>query len=243
MDGDIPDLPRFVDLRNRYRTMLLVDEAHSLGTMGRSGRGIAEHFGICRDEVDLWMGTFSKSLGSCGGYIAGSRELIELLKYTAPGFVFSVGMAPAAAAAALESLRLLQRNPHLVTTCQARSARFLELANREGLNTGNSRQTPVIPVIVGSSVLALELSDRLLRRGIVSHPILHPAVEETGARLRFFVTSEHTDDQIRRAVRIVAEELRIAQAAGIADRMTGSGSPGLDPLSTLEGIRRHAATS
>ncbi|HEY6564179.1 MAG TPA: aminotransferase class I/II-fold pyridoxal phosphate-dependent enzyme [Pirellulaceae bacterium] len=153
------------------------------------------------------MGTLSKALGSCGGYIAGSHALIDYMKHTAPGFVYSVGMAPPLAAAALAALRLLRKSSDAVGRCRARSRLFLELARKEGLPTGSSEGTPVIPVIVGSSRIALELSQRLLVHGIIVHPIMYPAVEEAGARLRFFVTSEHSEDQIKRCVRVVAEEL------------------------------------
>ncbi len=206
MDGDFPELPRFVELRNRHRALLLVDEAHSLGTMGATGRGIGEHFDVHRGSVDLWMGTLSKALGSCGGYIAGSRALVELLKYTAPGFVYSVGLSPPVAAAALEALRALKREPDRVARCRDRARLFLELASEAGLNTHRSGGTPIVPIMVGDSRAALELSQRLLAQGIVAHPILYPAVEESGVRLRFFITSEHTEDQIRRTVAIVARE-------------------------------------
>jgi 7-keto-8-aminopelargonate synthetase-like enzyme len=207
MDGDFPDLPRFVSLRNKYRTFLMVDEAHSLGTLGATGRGLGEHFGVDRQQVDIWMGTLSKSLGSCGGYIAGQRELIELLKFRAPGFVYSVGMSPPVAAAALAAIRILAQSPELVQRCQARAAYFLHLARERGLNTGPSSGTPIVPIIVGSSRTALLLSDRLRNRGILVHPILHPAVEESGARLRFFVTSEHTEAQIDTTVNALVQEL------------------------------------
>jgi acyl-CoA synthetase (AMP-forming)/AMP-acid ligase II/7-keto-8-aminopelargonate synthetase-like enzyme/acyl carrier protein len=128
MDGDFPDLPRFVEVKERYKSLLMVDEAHSTGTMGAHGRGISEHFQLDPTSVDIWMGTLSKSFGSCGGYIAGSRELVEYLKYTAPGFVYSVGMPPANAAAALASLELLKKEPERVKRLQDRSRLFLSLA-------------------------------------------------------------------------------------------------------------------
>src|SRR5690606_27908479 len=110
--------------------------AHSIGTMGKTGRGIAEHFGVDASQVDIWMGTLSKSFGSCGGYIAGCRELIELLKYTAPGFVFSVGLSPANTAAALASLERMRAEPWRVRALQDRSRLFLDEARKRGLNTG-----------------------------------------------------------------------------------------------------------
>ncbi len=207
MDGDYPDLPRFIDIKKRHKALLMVDEAHSIGTMGPRGRGIGEFFAVDPRSVDIWMGTLSKSFGSCGGYIAGSRELIEYLKYTAPGFVYSVGMTPSNAAAALASLRLLETDLARVPRVQDRARAFLELAKRRGLNTGLSHNTPVIPVIVGNSLHALQLSRRLFERGINVQPILYPAVEEQAARLRFFITACHTVEQIEQTVDAVAEEL------------------------------------
>ncbi|MFV1964566.1 MAG: aminotransferase class I/II-fold pyridoxal phosphate-dependent enzyme [Pirellulaceae bacterium] len=207
MDGDFPELPKFVDVKNQHKSLLMVDEAHSIGTMGPHGRGISEHFGVNPREVDLWMGTLSKSFGSCGGYIAGCSELVEYLKYTAPGFVYSVGLSPPNAAAALASLRMLKEEPERVARVQANSRLFLQLAKERGLNTGLSNHTPVVPVILGNSLHALKLSRQLFERGINVQPILHPAVEEEAARLRFFITSVHTDEQIRDTVAAVAEEL------------------------------------
>jgi 8-amino-7-oxononanoate synthase len=207
MDGDYPDVPQFVDVKQRHKALLMIDEAHSIGTMGPHGRGIGEHFDIDPRSVDIWMGTLSKSFGSCGGYIAGGRELIEYLKYTAPGFVYSVGMPPSNAAAALAALRLIEEDPERVARVQDRSRSFLRLAKRRGLNTGMSNNTPVIPVIVGNSLHALQLSRKLWERGINVQPILYPAVEEHAVRLRFFVTACHTHEQITETVAAVAEEL------------------------------------
>jgi 7-keto-8-aminopelargonate synthetase-like enzyme len=153
------------------------------------------------------MGTLSKSLASCGGYIAGSAELIEYLKYTAPGFVYSVGMSPPNAAAALAALTVLQREPQRVTRLRDLAALFLKLANEHGLNTGSAGGTPVIPVVIGSSVECLRLARALYDRGINVHPIVHPAVAEDAARLRFFITTNHSESQIRRTVAAVADEL------------------------------------
>lgn len=207
MDGDFPDLPRFVELKKKHKALMLVDEAHSLGTMGPTGRGIAEHWGVARVDVDLWMGTLSKSLASCGGYIAGSAEIVEYLAYTAPGFVYSVGLAPSNAAAALAAVTLLRKQPERVSRLRELTSLFLSLAKERGLNTGSSAGTPVIPVIVGNSVKTLRLSGALLSRGIDVQPILHPAVPEQAARLRFFITVNHSEAQVRAAVNAVSEEL------------------------------------
>ncbi|MBC7853909.1 MAG: aminotransferase class I/II-fold pyridoxal phosphate-dependent enzyme [Pirellulaceae bacterium] len=216
MDGDFPDLTKFIEIKQKHKAILLVDEAHSIGTLGKTGRGIGEHFGVNPRDVDLWMGTLSKTFGSCGGYIAGCKEVVEYLKYTAPGFVFSVGIPPANAAAALASLKLLQAEPQRVAKVQANSRLFLELAKARGLNTGMSNNTPVVPIILGNSLHCLQLSLALFARGINVQPILYPAVEEEKARLRFFITSAHSAEQIRATVAAVAEE-----AAKIDPRYVG----------------------
>ncbi|TVS13820.1 MAG: aminotransferase class I/II-fold pyridoxal phosphate-dependent enzyme [Planctomycetaceae bacterium] len=208
MDGDYPDLPRFLEVKTKHKVMLMVDEAHSVGTMGAGGRGLAEHFGLETCDVDIKMGTISKALGSCGGYIAGSRELIKYLKYTAPAFVFSNAISPTAAAAAYAAIRKIARDPELVTRCRARSELFLRLAQERRMNTGPSDGTPIVPIIIGNSLVALMLSRRLFARGINVHPILHPAVEEKAARLRFFITAAHTEDQVRYTVETMDEELK-----------------------------------
>ncbi|MFM8890932.1 MAG: aminotransferase class I/II-fold pyridoxal phosphate-dependent enzyme [Planctomycetia bacterium] len=207
MDGDFPELPKFVALAKKHRSLLMVDEAHSIGVMGPRGRGIGEHFGINPSDVDLWMGTLSKALGSCGGYIAGSKTLVRWLKYTVPGFVYSVGLPPAAAGAALGALRLLQRQPERVARLHANARLFLELAREARLDTGSSGGSGVVPVILGNSMNSLRLSRALFARGINVQPILYPAVEERAARLRFFITASHTSEQIRRTVAALAEEL------------------------------------
>ena len=200
MDGDYPDLPRFVELKNRYGAFLMVDEAHSLGVMGATGRGIREQFGLAGSAVDIWMGTLSKTLAGCGGYIAGETALVEYLKCLAPGFLYSVGMAPPLAAASLTALRIMLREPHRVTTLQERGQLFLQLAQQAGIDIGTSSGLAVVPAITGSSLKAARLSAALLERGINVQPILYPAVPEKAARLRFFISSEHTEEQLVQAV-------------------------------------------
>lgn len=215
MDGDIPELTAFIKIKKRHGAFLMVDEAHSIGVLGERGRGIGEHFGINPAEVELWMGTLSKSFASCGGYIAGSGALIEYLKYTAPGFVYSVGMSPPNAAAALAAIRLLKEEPQRVTRLRELSGLFLKLAREKGLNTGVcSSGSPVIPLIVGDSLKAIRLSQALLRQGIDALPMVYPAVPDNSARLRFFVNCIHTPEQIRFALDVVAPELTALHQKG-----------------------------
>ena len=208
MDGDICDLPRLVALKKLYQCNLIVDEAHSIGVLGPSGRGIAHHFpGIDPADVDLWMGTLSKSFASCGGYIAGNKPLIQYLRFTAPGFLYSVGMSPANAAAALKSLQLMHRHPEIVEQLRQRSKLFLELARGKGINTGYSVGAAVVPAIIGNSIQSMKLSQALAERRINVQPIVHPAVEENAARLRFFISATHTEEEIRHVVEVLAEEI------------------------------------
>jgi len=199
-DGDIPDLAAFVEVKRRHEAWLMVDEAHSIGVLGKTGRGLAERSAVSPRAIDVWMGTLSKSLASVGGYIAARREIIEYLKYTAPGFVFSVGMAPASAAAALEALRILRREPDRVARLHENGRLFLEMARSGRLDTGTSDGTPIVPVIVGDSVRAVRVSQLMLERGINVQPMISPAVPESAARLRFFLASSHTPQQILQAV-------------------------------------------
>jgi 8-amino-7-oxononanoate synthase len=223
MGGDIPELPEFIEVKKRHGAFLMIDEAHSIGVLGKRGGGIGEYFGINPADVELWMGTLSKSFASCGGYIAGSGALVEYLKYTAPGFVYSVGMPPPNVAAALAAIRLLRKEPQRVTRLHELSGLFLMLARERGLNTGASNSfSPVIPVVVGDSLKALRLSQAILRQGIDALPMVYPAVPDNSARLRFFVNCTHTPRQIRFALDVVARELEALQKADDEKQRAGS---------------------
>jgi 8-amino-7-oxononanoate synthase len=208
MDGDVPDLPAFVAAARRHGAWLMVDEAHALGVLGPRGFGTADHFGVDPGEIDIWMGTLSKALVSCGGYIAGRKDLVDYLKLVAPGFVFSVGMAPPAAAAALAALDLLHGEPERVRRLNDRAALFLQLAREGGLDVGGSIGASIVPVITGSSIRAGRLAQAMFRSGVNVQPILYPAVPERAARLRFFLTAAHSEEQIRETVGILLEENR-----------------------------------
>jgi 8-amino-7-oxononanoate synthase len=207
MDGDYPDLKRFIEIKKRHKAFLMVDEAHSLGVLGDRGHGIKEHAGIDGHEVDLWMGTLSKTLASCGGYIAGEKALIDHLKFSAPGFLYSVGIAPPVAAAAIAALKILDQEPERVKSLKARGNQFLALAQEKGLNVGSSAGLSVIPIITGSSATSGRLSNACFERGINVQPIFYPAVQEGMARLRFFICSSHTEEQIEQTVNILVEEM------------------------------------
>ena len=196
MDGDAPDLPELVRIKNRYGALLMVDEAHSFGVLGANGLGLREHANVAAQAVDIWMGTLSKALAGCGGYIAGSSALIEQLRYSSPSFVYSVGMAPAVAAASLAALKILRAEPERVVALHGNGRYFLNQARAHNLNTGLSMGYSVVPVVIGNSLKAVKLSQLLLERGINAQPIIHPAVEERAARLRFFISYNHESKHI-----------------------------------------------
>lgn len=206
MDGDLPDLPRLLALRDRFDAWLMVDEAHALGPVGPGGRGIFEHFGLDPARVDIWMGTLSKTLASTGGYVAGSEDLIRLLAMKAPGHVFSVALPPLLAAAALEALEVMGEDPWRAARLQANGRHFLARAAELGLNTGRAVGCGVLPVMLGDSVLAARLSEALLARGVNVAPVTFPGVPMGEARLRFFLSADHAPEEIDTALRLVAEE-------------------------------------
>ena len=175
--------------------------------LGATGRGIAEEQGIDPAEVDIWMGTLSKALAAMGGYIAGCRPLIEILKDTTPGFVFSVGLSPPIAAAAHAAIDLMQKETWRLAKLRENGRAFLRGAKARGLDTGVSVGASVVPIMIGNSPHAVILSERLLARGYNVVPAFFPGVAENQARLRFFLTSEHTPKQIDSVLDVVVEEL------------------------------------
>jgi 8-amino-7-oxononanoate synthase len=207
MDGDVPDLPRFIDIKSRHKAFLMVDEAHATGVLGEKGGGLREHFNLPGSAVDIWMGTLSKTLAGCGGYIAGERALVEHLKYSAPGFVYSVGMSPPLAAASLEAIKIMRAEPERVARLRERARQFLDLARQHGIDTGLSQGYAVIPAIIKGSLRATRISNQLFELGFNVQPIIHPAVEERAARLRFFISSLHDQNQIQTAVEALASLL------------------------------------
>ena len=207
MDGDTPDMNRIIEIKQRHKVFLMIDEAHSLGVIGENGRGIQEYHDLEKGSIDIIMGTLSKSLAACGGYIAGKQTLIENLKYTAPGFVYSVGMSPPVAAAALAALEIMKVEPERTRRLQQISNIFFQKATDAKLNTGYCQGHAIIPVILGSSILSAKLSNRLFSRGINVQPIIYPAVEERAARLRFFLSATHTEPQIQLTIDMLVEEL------------------------------------
>jgi 8-amino-7-oxononanoate synthase len=206
MDGTILDLERALEMKHRHDLLLMVDEAHSLGTLGATGRGICEAFGLPPNVVDVHMGTLSKTLAGCGGYIGGDRALIEYLRYLAPGLLFSVGLSPPDTAAALAALDVIEREPERPQNLRERARLFRKLARDYGIPMGGADDAPVASLVVGDGKLCILLSQRLLEQGIHVQPIVYPAVAADGARLRFFITLDHTEAQFRTTIPAIARE-------------------------------------
>ena len=212
MDGDIADVPAFVRIKKEYGCFLMVDEAHSACVIGETGGGVDEYFGLAPDDIDIKMGTLSKGLGTCGGYLAGRKCLIEYLRYSLPGFVFSVGLSPALAAGTLAAVRLLRREPQIMENMRRNIKCFADEARRHRMDICLAGETAIIPVLIGRDEDAFALSNEMRRRGVFVPPAVYPAVPKNKARLRFCVISEHQPEQIARALDVLEEA---SQALGI----------------------------
>ena len=200
MDGTVPHLAAFRDLARRHEAWLMVDEAHGLGCLGPTGRGVFEAQGLAPDAADIWMGTLSKALAGCGGYVAGPRILVDWLRHTAPGFVYSVGLSPPLAAAAECALALLHAEPWRVERLQANTAHFRAALHAAGFDTGGSSGGSIVPVILGDSLRTVRVAAALGRLGVNAQPIAFPVVPEGQARIRFFLSCAHDAAMLDAAV-------------------------------------------
>jgi 7-keto-8-aminopelargonate synthetase-like enzyme len=182
-------------MKKRYNAFLMVDEAHSSCVIGKTGGGVDEYFGLLPNDIDIKMGTLSKGLGACGGYIAGEKSLIDYLHYMLPGFAFSVGISPPVAAAALEAVNIMQEGNPKVAALHENITYFINGAKARGFNTCLAKETAIVPVIVGEDNDAYTLSTIMLERGVFVPPAVYPAVPKHNSRLRFCLTSEHKKPQ------------------------------------------------
>lgn len=212
MDGDIAPLPEFVRLKKEYGLLLMADEAHSTCVIGEHGGGVDEYFKLMPGDIDIKMGTLSKGLGTCGGYIASSAELVDWLRYNAPGFVFSVGISPVLAAACLAGIKELRRDNSAVKKLHGNIDAFMRATKRRKLDTVLAGQTAIIPIMIGPDEAAFALSVAMLKKGVFVPPAVYPAVPNGKARLRYCVCSDHSEAQIEKALDCLeqtADELSI----------------------------------
>ncbi|HEV2175631.1 MAG TPA: glycine C-acetyltransferase [Terriglobia bacterium] len=210
MEGDIAPLPRLVELAEQYGCIMMIDDAHSSGVLGRNGRGTVDHFGL-HGRVDINVGTLSKAIGALGGYVCATRDTIDFLYHRARPFLFSTSHPPSVAASCLAAFEVLDEEPQLVEALWSNTRFFKEGLKQIGFNTGMS-ETPITPVIVGDAALAHEFSRQLFQEGVFAQGIGYPTVAQGKARIRTIVTATHTEDELKQALEIlerVAKRLRI----------------------------------
>ncbi len=201
MDGDIIDLPSMVDLCEKYDAWLMIDEAHSVGVLGKTGRGIEEYFGL-GDVVDLKMGTLSKTIPSVGGYVASTNKMIEMLRFTSRAYIFSAALPPAQAAAANEAFKVILDEPERIEKLNANAKQFISGLQACGFNTLDT-ETAVVPVICGSVEKALLATKYAHENGVFVLPVISPAVPPGLERLRATVTAAHDPEEIDRAIEVI----------------------------------------
>lgn len=206
MEGDLAKLPEIVELKHKYNCSLMVDEAHGLGVFGKQGRGVCDHFGLT-DEVDLIMGTFSKSLASIGGFIAGDADTINFLRHSCRTYIFSASDTPAATAAALEALHILQEEPsrleHLWDVTNYALKRFKE----EGFEIGDT-ESPIIPLYVRDIEKTFMVTKLAFDNGVFINPVIPPACSPQDTLVRFALMASHTQEQVERGVQILKKAFK-----------------------------------
>jgi glycine C-acetyltransferase len=203
MDGDIAPLPEIAALARTHGAIMMIDDAHSSGVLGRAGRGTVDHYGL-HGQVDIQVGTLSKAIGVLGGYVCGSRSLIEYLYHRARPFLFSTSHPPAVAAACLAAFDVLEQEPSLIERLWINTRRFKEGLRALAFDTGAS-ETPITPIFVGEGDLAMRFSDRLFERGVFAQGIGYPTVAKGKARLRTIVTATHSDEDLDSALSILGD--------------------------------------
>ncbi|MBC8184161.1 aminotransferase class I/II-fold pyridoxal phosphate-dependent enzyme [candidate division KSB1 bacterium] len=200
MEGDIVDLPKITKLAKKYNTRLMIDDAHSCGVLGKHGRGTGEHFDL-ENDIDLMMGTFSKSFASLGGFIAGEKKVVEYIKHHARSLIFSASMPPSAVATVNTALDILKAEPERLDNLWKNTAKMKKAFDEMGFNTGDT-QTPIIPIIIGEDMHTFGFWKLLFEQGIFTNPVISPAVEPGHALLRTSYMATHTDDELDRVLAI-----------------------------------------
>lgn len=204
MDGDILNLPEYMKICKKYNLLSMVDEAHATGVIGKTGKGIIEHYQM-KDKPDVLMGTLSKAVGGEGGYVAGSQVLIDYLRNTARGFIFSTSLSPATMAANLAGIELIENEPERVEKLQINVVYFCQCLREEGMDI--SSDTAIIPIIIGDEKKALEISEYLLGEGFYISAIRFPTVAKGQARLRVALMATHTEEELKKAAKLIAGKL------------------------------------
>ncbi len=212
MEGDLANLPEIIELAKKYNANIMVDDAHGLGVMGSYGKGTAKHFGVT-DQVDLIMGTFSKSLASIGGFIAGDNDTINYLKHNARSLIFSASIAPANAASVIAALDLILEEPERIDRLWENTKFALDLFNHYKFDTGHT-VTPIIPIYIRDDFKTFKLTKLLLDEGVFVNPVVSPAVPSTSSLIRYSLMATHTKDQIQESIEKI---YKISKQIGVFD--------------------------
>ncbi len=210
MEGDIIKLPELIELAKKYNASVMVDDAHSLGVLGKNGSGTASHFGLT-DEVDLIMGTFSKSFASLGGFIAADKEVLNFIKHNSRTLIFSASMTPASTAAVLASIEIMETEPERIKHLWDLTGYALSGFKAAGFDTGKS-ETPIIPLFIRDEIKALQLTQKLLGEGIFVNPVVSPGVPKEDSLIRYSLMATHTKEQVEISIEKIT---RSAKQLGI----------------------------
>jgi 8-amino-7-oxononanoate synthase len=206
MEGDIVKLPEVVELARKYDASIMVDDAHSLGVLGRNGSGTASHFGLT-NEVDLIMGTFSKSFASLGGFIAADKEVINFIKHNSRSLIFSASMTPASVATVMAAIEVMENEPERISNLWEITDYALKGFKAQGFNTGKS-ESPIIPLFIGDDIKALKLTQILLADGIFINPVVSPAVPKEDSLIRYSLMATHTKEQVDISIEKITKAAR-----------------------------------
>ena len=201
MEGDLAKLPQIVELKHKYNCSVMVDEAHGIGVFGREGRGVCDHFGLT-DEIDLIMGTFSKSMASIGGFIAGDKDTINYLRHTCRTYIFSASNTPAATAAALEALHIIKKEPERIEKLWKVTNYALRRFKEEGFEIGET-ESPIIPLYVHDVDKTFHATAKAFEYGVFINPVIPPACAPQDTLVRFALMATHTEEQVERGVQIL----------------------------------------
>jgi glycine C-acetyltransferase len=215
MDGDIGPLPELCELAEKYGAIMMVDDAHASGVLGRNGRGTIDHFGV-HGRVDIQVGTLSKAIGALGGYVCGTRDFIEYLYHRARPFLFSTSHPPAVAATCIAAFDVLENEPELIERLWSNTRFFKQELGRLGFNIGGvttpASETPITPIIIGDGRATMEFSKAIFELGVMGTGIAFPTVPEGKARVRTIVTATHTEDELSHALEVLG---RVGKRMGL----------------------------
>ncbi|MHA1347690.1 MAG: aminotransferase class I/II-fold pyridoxal phosphate-dependent enzyme, partial [Candidatus Heimdallarchaeaceae archaeon] len=200
MDGDIAPMPEIVEVAKKHDAFTMVDEAHGLGTIGPNGKGIDDYYDMKPGSIDIMMGTLSKAIPAVGGYAAGNKKMITFLRYTSNAFVFSAALPPVMTAVALKALDIIETEKDRIQALQKNIATFISRVNELGFNTLKSKDTPIIPVIIGDDIKTFKFAKKMKKEGVLVPPIVYPAVPRDSGRLRCCVMATHTEDDMEKII-------------------------------------------